>query len=378
MLHSFSSNNDGAHPESDLIAVNGVLYGTTTDGGTSSSKCSCGTVFSIDSSGNEKVIYRFTGGKDGAYPEGGLTYANGTFFGTTAGGGGAGLCPGPGNTAGCGTLFAVDASGTERVIHRFQGRPDGSVPVGDLVALNGKLYGVTSGGGTGCSYVGCGTVFTKDSSDHVNVLYSFKSVNDGNNPVVGLSLLHGKLYGTTSTSSRCKKGLDCGTVYTISQSGSETVIHDFTQRQDGAYPNSTLVERNGRLYGTTFYGGNGCVSQGCGTIYSMDLSGADERIVWVFGVDNDGANPAGKLKLDRDALYGVTVHGGDWNCGVQYGCGTVYVYSLLTHVESPLHRFIGGDGAWPTGGISEVGGSLYGTAYQGGHLGAGTVYTILE
>src|SRR5579863_10430842 len=58
MLHSFSSNNDGAHPESDLIAVNGVLYGTTTDGGTSSSKCSCGTVFSIDSSGNEKVIYR--------------------------------------------------------------------------------------------------------------------------------------------------------------------------------------------------------------------------------------------------------------------------------------------------------------------------------
>ncbi len=49
---------------------------------------------------------------------------------------------------GCGTVFAVSLTGKERVLYRFKGRPDGSVPYAGLLGVNGTLYGTTSQGGT--------------------------------------------------------------------------------------------------------------------------------------------------------------------------------------------------------------------------------------
>src|SRR5579862_8114661 len=73
---------DGQGPLAGLVAVNGVLYGTTSAGGLGH-----GTVFSITTDGSENVLYRFKGGSDGANPEAGLLAINGVLYGTTAAGG---------------------------------------------------------------------------------------------------------------------------------------------------------------------------------------------------------------------------------------------------------------------------------------------------
>jgi uncharacterized repeat protein (TIGR03803 family) len=92
-------------------------------------------VFKLDTAGNETVLYNFTGGTDGAFPYGGLVLSStGNLFGTTSAGGiTAGNCfPG-----GCGVVFSVDMAGTETVLHRFTGSPDGAFPYAGLSIANG-------------------------------------------------------------------------------------------------------------------------------------------------------------------------------------------------------------------------------------------------
>jgi uncharacterized repeat protein (TIGR03803 family) len=98
VLHSFGDTPDGNDPNAGLINVNGTLYGTTSLGGAKNA----GTVFSVTTTGNEKVLHSFAGGSDGKYPNAGLMNVNGTLYGTSLQGGGAG-CP---DHTGCGTGFA--------------------------------------------------------------------------------------------------------------------------------------------------------------------------------------------------------------------------------------------------------------------------------
>jgi uncharacterized repeat protein (TIGR03803 family) len=153
-LYSFTGD-DGAHPQSSLIAdPAGNLYGTTAGGGVSGQ----GTVFQLDSSGTPTVLYSFTGGSDGGDPTAGLiTDTAGNLYGTTLEGGATGSCNRP---YGCGTVFQLTPSGALTVLHTFTGS-DGAHPEAGLIAdAAGNLYGTTHSGGAGTSCVqGCGTVF---------------------------------------------------------------------------------------------------------------------------------------------------------------------------------------------------------------------------
>ena len=159
VLHSFSGK-DGAFPD-NVLAVNGVLYGTTgAGGGTNCSNPSaptgCGVFFRMKMDGRDfKVLYRFNSGKDGNSPNALWAYDNGTFYGDNSFGGNA-ACKN-----GCGTVFAVDTAGRYTVLYRFKGGTDGANPSSyGPIELNGSLYGVTVyGGGMGCGGNGCGTVF---------------------------------------------------------------------------------------------------------------------------------------------------------------------------------------------------------------------------
>jgi uncharacterized repeat protein (TIGR03803 family) len=128
---------DGSHPNAGLLDVNGTLYGTTANGGGGS-----GTVYRISTSGVEKVLHRFLGGADGISPESVLVDVNGTLYGTTRVGGGSGC------SYGCGTVYRVSASGTEKVLYAFKGGSDGAYPIAGLIDVNGTLYGTTSEGGS--------------------------------------------------------------------------------------------------------------------------------------------------------------------------------------------------------------------------------------
>jgi uncharacterized repeat protein (TIGR03803 family) len=154
LLHLFAGKSDGRAPMGALVVVNGSVFGTTSAGG--GSGCGgngCGTVFEVSASGHERILYRFNGGSDGRAPEGGLLALKGLLYGTTSLGGGC-----SDSTAGCGTIFSVNpASGAERVLYRFKGDGDGANPGrATLTDVGGTLYGTTARGGAGR---GSGTVF---------------------------------------------------------------------------------------------------------------------------------------------------------------------------------------------------------------------------
>ena len=117
---------DGTGPNGPLVTINGLLYGTTYFGGRG--VLGNGTVFSLTMSGREHVLYRFKGGSDGDNPNSGLVAIDGVLYGTTNDGG-----RGCGQEPGCGTVFAITPSGREHVVYRFKGGSDGIFPSGSLV-----------------------------------------------------------------------------------------------------------------------------------------------------------------------------------------------------------------------------------------------------
>jgi uncharacterized repeat protein (TIGR03803 family) len=159
ILYTFAGRTDGGNPQGDLaIDSSGNLYGTTFIGGLSScvtggAAVGCGVVFKVDPSGKETVLYSFTGGSsDGANPKGGVVFdAADNIYGTTSKGG----------TANVGTVFKLDAIGTETILHDFTGRTDGGSPnPGVVLDPAGNLYGsAASGGDLSCGSGGCGVIF---------------------------------------------------------------------------------------------------------------------------------------------------------------------------------------------------------------------------
>jgi uncharacterized repeat protein (TIGR03803 family) len=146
LLYSFGKvAEDGANPEASLIRDSaGNFYGTTNGGGTAK----LGTVFKLDSSGHETILHTFTGGTDGANPDGALVRDSaGNLYGTATFGG----------SANYGVVFEIDASGKETILHTFSGQSDGGNPQSTLILdPAGNLYGSAGGGGGGARY---GTLF---------------------------------------------------------------------------------------------------------------------------------------------------------------------------------------------------------------------------
>jgi uncharacterized repeat protein (TIGR03803 family) len=311
VLHSFTgTGGDGATPVAPLVRdAAGNFYGTTLYGGTFGGECralGCGTVFKVTPAGKETVLYQFTGtAGDGLNPWQGLVRdASGNLYGTTFNGGANGLGTvfkvGPtgtetvlysfgatssdgsnpqggslirdssGNlygtttfdfTQGAGTVFKVDPSGTETILHTFNdGSSDGNVPYGTLVRdPAGNLYGVTNYGGT----YGFGIVFKVDASNTESVLYNFSGAGgDGADPGGGLVRDHaGNLYGTTNSGGSSY----FGTVFKLDTSGTETIMHSFAG-SDGYLPELGLVrDSKGKLYGTTQFGG----AHGGGVVFKV-------------------------------------------------------------------------------------------------------------
>ena len=336
LVYSFGGSPDGAFPTHSLLDVSGTLYGTTYYGGGSGCRYTygCGTVYSISISGSEKVLYAFKGGKDGGNPSAGLIDVNGTLYGTTAYGGGSGCY----ENAGCGTVFRITTNGKETVLHRFAGGSDGAIPEGELLDLNGVLYGTTNYGGafSGCyDYGRCGTVYRISTAGKETVLYDFKGGTDGGNPSAGLISVNGTLYGTTKRGggSGCEN-VGCGTVFQMSASGSRySILHSFQGKPDGANPSSGVIAVQGTLYGTTYSGGfddKGChigSGYGCGTVYSISSSGA-ETVLYRFAGRHNGTGPSAPLTNVNGTLYGATTYGGSHNtCCYIYGYGTVFALS---------------------------------------------------
>jgi uncharacterized repeat protein (TIGR03803 family) len=199
-LYSFRGGRDGVGPTAALLLRRGRIYGTTYQGGGHNA----GTVFRVNATtGQEKILYRFTGGADGAAPDCALvTDGADIFYGTTSKGG---------DTDGDGVVFAVsESTGQETVVHTFTGK-DGKRPYGGLVrdSATGTIYGMASEGGSDSD----GIIFSVDSSNTFTVLHTFSGLL-GREPVGGLTRgPTGALYGITELGGdpTCR----CGLVFKI-------------------------------------------------------------------------------------------------------------------------------------------------------------------
>jgi|HubBroStandDraft_4_1064222.scaffolds.fasta_scaffold01714_3 uncharacterized repeat protein (TIGR03803 family) len=374
VLYTFTGGADGAVPYSASLIRDGAgnIYGTTNSGGNDSS-CStlgvpgCGAVFKLDGTGNETVLYTFTGGTDGASPQAGLINdAKGNLYGTTSSGG-SGSLP-------AGTVFKLDNNGQETVLHSFCSSADcadGNTPYAGVIRHGGNLYGTTLGGGEFCiEYGGCGVVFKVDSTGKETVLYNFcpngyGNCTDGASPQAGL--IHdaaGNLYGTTFYGGGASNS---GVVFKLSPAGVETVLHSFAGGADGASPFAGLIrDEDGNLYGTTSAGG----TSGQGIVFKVDPAGT-ETVLYSFTGGRDGGYPLGGLVRDEKGnLYGTTFFGGLASPPCYSFCGVVFKLNTAGR-ESVLYSFTGGaDGVNPGASLMlSKAGNLYGTTGYGGDSG---------
>jgi uncharacterized repeat protein (TIGR03803 family) len=265
---------------------------------------------------------------------------------------------------GNGTVFSISTTGKHRTLHRFNGR-DGSSPWdAPLVAMNGTLFGTT--------YYDS-VVFSVGINGGSKVIHHFTGKADGLEPWAGLTDVSGTLYGTTSEGGGgiCSEG--CGTVFSISASGAENVVYRFSGEPDGETPGAALLDVNGTLYGTTANGGE----YGNGCVYSITASGA-ENVLYSFGRKPDGNYPIAPLIDVKGTLYGTTLFGGTSEDGTVFSVST-------TGKEKVLYSFTGGfDGEGPDAALLNVHGTLYGmTGFGGssscsasGYYGCGTVYSV--
>lgn len=386
----------GSGPLAALIqGADGNFYGTTSVGGAGNS----GTVFKVNPAGIMTVLYEFGayGSGDAQQPHASLVQgSDGNLYGTTLYGG----------AYNNGAVFRITPGGAESVLHSFSGgysevghglagSTDGASPSAALVeGRRGEFFGVTSYGG---SY-NAGTVFKITTAGKETQLYSFAGgpsgiagSTDGVGPSGALILgRDGSFYGTNWYGGAYNQG----TVFRLTASGVETVIHAFSGggalagSSDGAAPFSNLVEGgDGSFYGTTSAGG----IYNAGTVFKITGSGV-ETVIYSFtggpgglSGSKDSASPTSGLTIAGDGnFYGTTYHGGAYDVGSVYRISPDGAESVLYSFTGLSTAVPGGlginawDGIYPSAGLLEGrDGNFYGTTYGGGSEASnGTVFRL--
>jgi uncharacterized repeat protein (TIGR03803 family) len=281
-LYSFTGGSDGANPQGGMVqGSDGSFYGTTLFGGKyGAGVYGSGTVFKISPTGVLTTLYSFSGGTDGALPNGVVHGDDDCFYGTTGLGGKYGS-----RTYGSGTIFRISTNGTLTSLYSFTGANDGWYPNAGLVeGRDGSFYGTTIGGGTN----GGGTVFKISTNGTLTSLFSFASGTEVSQPEAGLMQgSDGNFYGTTfgyvgfsSTLLGADGNIDIppttyGAVFQITTNGVLTSLFSFTGGADGGHPEASLVQgSDGNIYGTTSIGGKGSA----GTIFRFTVSPPAPRL----------------------------------------------------------------------------------------------------
>ncbi len=407
ILHGFSTNFDGKNPVGALIQdQDGALYGSTVYGGSNR----CGTVFTLATNGGGYAVLHHFNNKtniDGQYPYGRLVQdTNGILYGTTS------LI----TNNGPGTVYKLNTNGNDFVLlHTFSGA-EGRNPRGLILGQDGMLYGLSQSSSwtTGAIFRinTSGTSFTVWTSNltsgiraHMNalcqgtngllygatcynttaetifsigtngsgytVLHTFLANGvDGQNPDTQLFQgLDGTFYGTTMAGGTNR----AGTIFKINgDGGGYTILYHFkTNDVDGRWPEDSLIQgSDGTLYGTTQSGG----FSGDGTVYSIHPDGTGYSQLHQFNsFAAEGQMPSGSLTSDGGgSLYGSTHRGGNGNNGTLFKIGSDgNNYSIVRHFggygdgQSPSGQLLlGQDAAW------------YGTTYTGGSNNSGTVFKI--
>ena len=370
VLHNFTDGADGGYVYAGVtFDQQARIYGTASRGADGDN----GVVYRLVREGNGWVfspIYTFRG-HDGAHPYARVVFGqDGLLYGTTNQGG----------ANRYGTVFSLQPSPTacksalcpwvETVLYSFANGADGGFPeFGDLTFDQaGNIYGTASGGGILTN----GVVFklTRSGSGWTeSVLWEFGNINnDGCTPISGVIFDNaGNLYGTTNGCG--SNGL--GTVYELSptQSGwNETILHSFTQSDNGAGAGGLIMDAEGNLYGIT--------SGSPGSAYELTQQNGS----WSFTLlQSFPGNDLGFAMVaptfdSQGNLYGPLTYDGSNEAGEIFKLmpsGNQWIYSLFYQFPSCAN------GCLPMGAVAfDANGNMYGTTIEGGTDGYGTVWEI--
>lgn len=343
-FYSFTGGADGANPNGLAPGANGVFYGTTQNGGTNLA----GSVFHITTNGLLTSLHAFSGGSDGANPFAALAEGpDGNFYGNTFQGG----------ESDNGTIFRITPGGALATLFSFN-ITNGDFPYAQMkLGADGNFFGTSYQGGS----FGRGTVYRFSTNGALATLYSFSNGSEGGHLSGGLVQgSDGNLYGTTYRGG----AHGYGTVFRIATNGELASLISFS-RTNGAFPYAGLAQgSDGDFYGVTAGGG---LDEG-GTVFRISPTGQFTNL-HSFSGDSDGSAPRAALRQGADGnFYGTTVTGGD------YGKGTVFAVSPDGALVTLAH-FNGYNGANPQAALVEdADGIFYGTTQNGGASGCGTIF----
>lgn len=354
VLHHFSSALHGREPLGALVqGTDGRLYGTSSEGGTLNG----GTIFALNTNGTGFVVLRhLTPATDGSAPYAGVIQGqDGRLYGVCRNGG----------TANLGTVFAINTDGTGFIVLRSLTNAVASAiwPEGRLVQLaDGRLVGTSSRQGNNTLFA-----LAPDGSG-----FGALAVLDGNNAGqflrAGLLLAaDGRLYGTAQSGGR----YDGGTLFRLNTDGTGfSVLRESNERARGISPLGKLVEHNGRLYGTTVQGGfdvagtSAVANQdsGAGVMFAIDRNGTNYSVLHNFIGSALSHEPRGLVLSSDGRFYGSTDTGGTIGLGGVFGI----------NVDGSGFNALHGYGTFPdhTSGpranmVRGIDGRLYGMKYDG-------------
>jgi uncharacterized repeat protein (TIGR03803 family) len=360
-----------------LTLSGNVLYGMTEDGGTHGE----GNIFAVNTDGsNYRDIFDFedTGSKafrcTGRYPYvNNLTIVGNTLFGMTEEGG----------FHNDGTVFSIHTDGTcFRDLWDFSDTSitftsgDGYDPEGSLIAIGGKLFGMTEEGG----FWGSGTIFSLDTSyamDSAKARRGYKLIwnfhenadSNGGYPEYGhltASANNTVLYGMTEEGGKD----DEGNIFSIDTNGAHYKdLWDFDViSDDGRYPYGSVTLSGNKLYGMTADGG----WWNDGTIFSINTNGSNYQQLYGFeDTHTSGEEPYGDLTIAGNMMYGMTEDG-----GFNYD-GMIFAIDTNGSNFSDIFDFdYDNYGEEPYGSLVVSNGNAYGMSYYGGPLGGGVVFSL--
>lgn len=318
------TNSEGRMPGGNLVLAGNTLYGTAASGGTNGT----GTIFSMNTDGSGfTVLHAFATGNnvtnaDGSGADSLVLSGNGTLYGTAAGGG----------ANDYGTIFFIQTNGNNfTVLHTFDAS-DGGDPIGGLLLYSNVLYGTARGDGDHPD----GIVYAQDTvSSRFTILHGFSPLDEGTNtdgafPAGGVVLVNGTLYGTASTGGSNGNGtifalntntLAFQTLYTFPASFTVTNLA-------GVNPEGTLVLAGNTLFGTANLGG----TNNWGTLFSINTNGTAFSILHSFtrlvlATNVDGARPETGMILSGGQFFGTTHFGGN-------AYGNVFSLALAPGISS--------------------------------------------
>jgi uncharacterized repeat protein (TIGR03803 family) len=323
------------------------------------------------------ILHNFGDGSvpnDGSEPAGGLAQApDGNFYGETLSRTVFQLTPGN-------VLTIISVINPKWLGGGLYIGPETELLSGKLLVLNDqKLVGVSATGpnrpGDPDGNVGGALLnFAPVSGSNtwvMNYLHQFKIPGvkyEGKTPYAPLILgADGELYGTTSGGGQYKSGtVGSGTIYKLNVTGGNyKIVHSFNFATEPCRPMAPLLlAKDGNYYGTTELGPNFVQH---GSIFMM-TSGGKVTSLHTF----NGIIFAPLIQGSDGNFYGTT----EWAPSGLGRHGTVFKMTP-DHTVTTLHTFSGTDGKFPFYGVVQgPDGSLYGVTPFGGSVNGGVVFKI--